>query len=66
MARIKRVIPYINRAKMLGNKFETLDDLVTDRELAMSILCWLSKNYKHLIAAMFAATNDERLTFDFV
>lgn len=62
----ERIIPYINRAKQLCTDLKAMDAVVTDQELAMTVLCGLPSKYEHLIVAIDAVADDEKLTLEFV
>lgn len=66
MAHVKSVIPYINRTKQLCTDLKAMSVTVTDQELALTVLCALRSNYEHLIVAIDAVADDEKLTIEFV
>lgn len=66
MTHDKREIPYINRAKQLCSNVRGMDATVSDQELAMTVLCGLPGQHRHLIIAIDAVADDDRPTLEFV
>lgn len=66
MAPDDRMIPYINRVHYPRTDLKAMNAIAFDQELAMKSLCGLSSQFEHLIVAIDAAADDEKLTIKFL
>jgi len=66
MMESEKAIAYISRVRQLAADLKSMDAIVTDQEIAMTVLCGLPAKFEHLIVAIDAVANDEKLTMDFV
>lgn len=62
----ERLLHYINRVRQLAADLKSMEVIVEDEDVAMSILCGLSERFEHLIVAIDTMTGDKALTLEFV
>ena len=62
----EKVIVYISRVRQLASDLKAMDVLVSDQEIAMTVLSGLPSKYEHLIVAIDTVADDEKLTTEFV
>lgn len=66
MAAEERIILYISRMKSFDTDLKAMKAVVSDQELAMTILCGHPNKIEHLIVAIYAVADAENLTVRFV